>query len=93
MTTAQPTITETCSRCPNTLDTTGYPRWCKDCRAKYQKEYHRIKEAMAEGKGFAGGAAAMKDVLATEFDRLGSGTFPGYEIANLIRGCPIPTPS
>ena len=81
-----------CSRCENLVEHDGYPKWCKECKTKWQKEYRAIKEAMAEGKGFIGGARAMQDVLASEFDRLGSGTFPGYEIADLIRNCPVPKP-
>ncbi len=79
-----------CSKCAGALDTTGSPRWCKSCRAAYHREYKELKEGMSETRGFSAGISAMRDCMATEFERLGSGMFAGYEIAELIRQAPGP---
>lgn len=75
----------TCSRCTKTLDTAGSPPWCKACRAKYQRDYKALRDEMKESRGFAAGVSAMRAHLAGQFERLGSGTFSGYESAGLIR--------
>lgn len=72
--------------CGRDLDTEGYPKWCKRCRAKYQREYKAIKDEI----GFAQGVGAMRDCLASEFERLGSGMFSGSECAGFIRNAPGP---
>lgn len=74
-----------CSKCGSAIDTTGYPVWCKACRAKYQKDYKAARAEMTESRGYAAGIAAMRAHLAGHFDRLGSGAFTGFEIAGLIR--------
>ncbi len=82
--------TELCTKCNGARDTTGFPKWCKSCRAAYHREYKELKEGMSETRGFSAGISAMRDCMATEFERLGSGMFAGYEIAELIRQAPGP---
>lgn len=84
--------TTLCSKCGKNprAEPNGTNPWCKECRAKYQREYQETKKEMAKGKGFAAGVAAMKECLAEEFDRLGSGMFSGYEVGYLIRQAPGP---
>lgn len=82
--------TENCSKCNATLDTEGYPKWCKVCRAKYRREYESVKGEMSENKGFAKGVEALRHVLVTEFLQQGSGKFSGYECADLISQAPGP---
>lgn len=76
-------------RCENMLDTEGSPKWCKKCRAKYQREYQALQPELAEKRGHARGVTALRTYLVGEFERLGSGTFNGYEIAELIRQAQI----
>lgn len=90
--------TETCSkistegvRCSNVLDTEGYPKWCKACRKTYRAAYDDMQLSRKERAGFAAGVRQTKEILAAEFDRLGSGNFSGYEIAALILQAPGPT--
>lgn len=77
-----------CSKCEEPLDTTGYPKWCKSCRAKHRREYEEVRKKLTFGEGIA----AMRELMADEFDRLGSGKFSGYECADLIRQAPGPMP-
>ena len=79
-----------CSKCSSQLDTEGYPRWCKNCRATYKREYEALKADRASGKGFLRGIEALRETLAGEFERLGSGNFTAYEVAHLIRQTPAP---
>ncbi len=76
-----------CSKCKGGLDTEGYPRWCKGCRAKYQKDWKQTREALTFGDGIA----AMRELLANEFQNQGGGSFSGYEIRDLIMQAPGPT--
>lgn len=81
-----------CSKCGERprADATSTNPWCLECKAEYQREYvAKLKKQNAE-QAFARGVAGMKKVLAAEFDRLGSGSFDGYEIAALIRNAPGP---
>lgn len=80
-----------CSRCGiGKVSGDGTPRWCPDCKASYQREYRALKDGRAERKGFSAGVVAMRERLAEEFDRLGSGGFSAYEVAELIRRAPGP---
>lgn len=72
-------------RCANVLDTEGSPKWCKKCRAKYQREYQALQPELAEKRGYGRGVQQLRNFLVLEFERLGSGAFTGYEIAELIR--------
>lgn len=79
-----------CSKCSSELDTSGYPQWCKVCRAKYKREYDETKAKLTESRGYAAGISAMRAFLYTRFDRLGSGSFSGREIADIIARTPGP---
>ena len=79
------TETAICSKCEAALDTTGYPKWCKACRATHKREYEATKKEMSETRGFAAGAAAMKAAIANRVAALGNGKFSGLQIASWIR--------
>src|ERR1700684_213797 len=79
-----PQLQEQCGQCGQPLDRNGSPKWCKSCWARYQREYQALKGEMAEGKGFARGVAAFRTMLIENFNRLGTGTFAGDEVAALI---------
>lgn len=87
---------KTCSRCEGELDTTGYPRWCKKCRATNQREYNRTIREMSETRGFAAGfaagAAAMRVKIVSHCQGLGSGRFPGAMLAGWIAKLSNPKP-
>lgn len=82
--------TDTCSRCEKHLDTNGYPKWCKACRAAYKREYESLRTQMGEGRGFAAGVSAMRDCVCTELDRLGFSNFEAREIRDFVRAMPGP---
>jgi hypothetical protein len=80
-----------CTRCENTVDHESYPCWCKACRGKWDKEYAEIKQAMAQGKGYAAGVEQMRLLLASQFEStIGSAGVTGHEAALLIMQCPGP---
>lgn len=75
-----------CSRCEKALDTTGYPRWCKSCRAKNRREYESLRKQLAETRGFSAGSNAMRAYLADAFAEYPDfQRFSGHEIARVIR--------
>jgi hypothetical protein len=78
---------ETCSKCEKPLDTTGFPKWCKACQNAYRREYRRTKEDMSESRGFAAGVTATKNLISSEFERMGRVNFSGIEAARLVRIC------
>lgn len=89
------TATETQTKCGNTgctnqLDTTGMPKWCRECRARYQREYQILKMSRAETKGFVAGREAMRRMVVAEFEKLGSGSFEAIEVAILVQQMPGP---
>lgn len=74
-----------CTKCESDLDTTGYPLWCKACRAKHKREYEATRKEMTESRGFAAGVTAMREYLAVNFRQYGTaGSFTGLEIAQTI---------
>lgn len=81
---------EECSKCQKELDTEGTPKWCKACRAKYQKEYQATKEGKAEAHGFARGVTAFRRMIAEKFEGQGSGAFTGQEISYMVLNEPGP---
>lgn len=76
--------------CGSPLDHENYPRWCSQCRADYNREYRGLRDQMQNGKGFAAGVTAMREVLVSEFMAQGSVGFSGYEVAILINQAPGP---
>lgn len=82
---------ELCSKCAdNEVTGEGYPRWCNPCRASYKREYEATKTGRSEKKGFAAGVTAMRELLSSEFEKLGSGKFAAFEVARLIQNAPGP---
>ncbi len=79
-----------CSRCESELDTEGTPRWCKKCRAKYQREYQALRKEMGESRGFAAGCSAMREFMAEHFRTFGSARFSGVEVWDMIRKAGVP---
>lgn len=78
-----------CSKCEAELDTTGYPLWCKACRAANKREYEATKRQMTESRGYAAGftagSAEMQRRLAVRVASLGNGKFTCLQIATWIR--------
>ena len=64
--------------------------WCKECRARYQREYSILKMDRKERQGFVKGREAMREMIVREFDRLGSGMFSAVEVAHLVLQMPGP---
>lgn len=82
---------ETCSRCDESLDTTGFPKWCKACRQSYNKEYKALQKQLSETRGFCAGVSAAKAFIASEFESAIRGaTINGFEAARLVRACKGP---
>ena len=79
-----------CSKCSAELDTAGFPKWCKACRAKYKREYEGLKKEMAETRGYSAGISAMREFLAVQFVGYTIQRFSGPEIAHIIRNCSAP---
>lgn len=81
--------TEECSKCEAPLDTTGFPKWCKACRAKYKREYEATKKEMSETRGYAAGfsagSAAMQAGIAARVAAVGNGKFSGLRFAEWIK--------
>ena len=86
------TATEKCSNtgCTNVLDTNGYPKWCKACRATYKREERVLMEHRNKVRGFGAGVREMRSYLFEQFENCGSGSFTGYEIAQMIASCKGP---
>lgn len=82
---------ESCSKCTGVLDTDGSPKWCKSCRAKYQREYNELKVEKSEKAGWHKGVRAMRDCLAEQFGQLSGGSFDGAEVEALIMQAPGPS--
>ena len=82
-----------CTKCGGPRDTTGYPKWCRSCRATNKRECEEVRKKMLESKGFGEGREEMREHLAAGFERLGSSMYSGYEIAASIRRVPGPTVS
>ncbi len=87
---ANPGTFERCPKCKLRPASPGGNHWCNECRAAYQREYRETELKMAKNKGFYEGVSATKELLAKEFERFGSGSFSGDEIAQLIRQAPGP---
>lgn len=86
----QPEGVGDCSKCSGDLDTTGYPRWCKSCRAEWKREYLQVKAKMEREAAFFRGVDSDRTMLAVEFARLGNAMLSGTEIAHAISFAPRP---
>ena len=95
---AAPKTPEKCSNtgCSNPLDTTGTPKWCKECRARYQRENKalRMNRAEAEGyyRGFREGVTTLRKILIDELCKAGGGMMRANEVAIWIGSVPTPAP-
>ncbi len=78
-----------CGKCGNALDTKGSPKWCKECRNTYQRDYkdQQYAEAKTEGyaEGFAAGYAECRTYLMQHFNPHPLGQFRGIDILNYLR--------
>lgn len=84
----QTSIERPCSKCAGELDTSGYPLWCKKCRATNKREYEATKKEMQESRGYSAGVSAMRDYLMKHFGTFGSsGDFSGNDVAKMIQNC------
>jgi predicted amidophosphoribosyltransferase len=79
-----------CSKCEKKLDTEGTPRWCKKCRADYQREYQGLKKEMSETRGYAAGCSAMREFLSDYFKSLGNAHVSGFEASVLVGRAGVP---
>lgn len=73
-----------CSKCGNELDTTGSPKWCKKCRAAYQREYQQTRQEMNAGHDFHAGAEAMRAAADAWFRQFARSTFTGLEVCHVL---------
>lgn len=81
-----------CSKCEKDLDSTGFPHWCRKCRATYKREYEAQRDEMSETRGYAAGISAMRDFLAVNFEKYAlPRVFSGPEIGHIIRTCGEPS--
>ncbi len=83
-------VTAECSKCEGQLDTTGYPKWCKSCRAKNKREYEATKKEMSETRGFAAGVSAMRQLLCDELRGRGPAMYKASDLYNWARTCKGP---
>ena len=81
-----------CSRCEGELDTEGYPKWCKKCKAKWQREYQSLKKEMGERHGYTSGCRDARAALADHFLRFPNSMFSGTEVWAMINKAPIGGP-
>ncbi len=82
-----------CSRCESALDAEcppGTAKWCKACRAKYQREYNALRKEMSESRGFSAGCSAMRHSMAEYFKLFGNARFSGVELWQMISKAPGP---
>lgn len=77
-----------CTRCGK-QDAAPGGNWCEDCK-EYMRNYQQNYRSGDEIRAFAAGVKAMRELLVEEFERVGSGGYTGYEIAQLIRLAPGP---
>ena len=60
----------TCTRCGKEDAASGTPRWCKKCRAEYQRDYQDTVREMANKKGFAEGARAYREMVVSKLRKV-----------------------
>jgi hypothetical protein len=81
-----------CSKCGENprADSDSNNPWCKQCRAKYAKEYQENRLQQATAKGFAAGVDAAVQSLAAEFGLHGGAHVTCSEVAQVIQAAPRP---
>ncbi len=80
---------ELCEKCEQRPRAKSHT-WCSDCKAEAQSRYMASRDGMFQAKGFAQGVSALREALASEFARLGTGYFRGDECAALVRTAAAP---
>lgn len=91
-----PLIADKCSKCGDALDlmvASGTAKWCRKCRARYQAEYGTTKLLQAEAQGFARGAQAMRNQIASKFAPFPMAIFGGSEVVRCIANVDAPAAS
>ena len=83
---------ENCSKCGQVLDTTGTPKWCKACRADYQRERTSTLEERAETRGLERGIRFERQAVENYFRALGRSHFSGAEVAAMVAKMPAQIP-
>jgi len=78
-----------CSKCGERPKAKSH-EWCKECKNELGKRYDHDRHEMFRGIGYALGVKEFRELLAGEFERLGSGYFRGDECARLIRQAAAP---
>lgn len=81
---------EKCSSCKAPLDTTGLPKWCRECRNRWQRERRALENYRIDARSHAQGAREMKEMLAKMFDATGTAVYSAREVAGLIRRMDTP---
>ena len=77
-----------CSKCESgKVEDEHYPRWCKTCRAKWQREYQALRKDLSETRGYAAGVSAFREHIVKKFEAIGTtATFNGAVAAQWVRG-------
>jgi len=78
-----------CAKCGGPRE--GKATWCRDCRAKYQREYTAQAAQIAANRGFEVGVRTFRLMMAMEFARRGKIHFSGAEVAFAIEHAPRPS--
>ena len=81
---------EMCSKCGERPKAQSH-EWCKECKSELQKRYDEDRHKMFQAKGYALGISEFREMLASEFERLGTGYFRGDECAALVRKATAPS--
>ncbi len=87
------TIVQKCSNCDGILDTAntkGTNKWCRKCRAEYQRDYVDRQYEDAKAEGFDEGVKACRLYLLQQFSKYPIGMFSGMDIINYIRSADMP---
>jgi hypothetical protein len=77
--------------CSNDLDTTGKPKWCKACRAAYQRERQILYAQDSEKIGFNAGVIAMRNsLLSILLGANPNGRMLVHEVASFVSKAELP---
>ena len=84
---------EGCTKCGGSLDTSGYPLWCKKCQAKWHRQNYALKKELRESRGYAAGVSAFRSHLIQKLEKIPTGyTFNGPTAAEWVRNEQISLP-
>lgn len=64
--------------------------WCKECFAKYKREYWKLSKERRDRQQFCLGARAMRESIVAQLRNLGSNDLNGFAAANLSERMEIP---